>query len=171
MMANERCELRSMEARDLAQVLAWRNHPNVRRFMLTQHEISMPEHEQWFERAARDPNLKLLIASGGDSDFGFVSLRITSEHHRAEWGFYIAPDAPRGSGTRLGQAAVAHAFDDLGLHKLCGQALSFNLPSIRFHEKLGFQTEGLLKQHAWINQQFHDLVIFGLATPHARSTP
>jgi hypothetical protein len=34
---------RPMEQRDLANVLSWRNHPDVRSYMQTRHEITMRE--------------------------------------------------------------------------------------------------------------------------------
>lgn len=42
--------LRPMTEADLAQVLAWRNHPDIRANMYTQHEITMAEHRAWWDR-------------------------------------------------------------------------------------------------------------------------
>ena len=53
--------LRLMRSGDLARVLNWRNHPDVRRFMYTSHEISPEEHEQWFARNSEAPGVWLLI--------------------------------------------------------------------------------------------------------------
>ena len=44
-------------------VLAWRNHPAVRGFMLTQHEISLDEHRQWFARVKLDKNCAAWLCS------------------------------------------------------------------------------------------------------------
>ena len=44
---------------DLELVLAWRYHIDVRRFMHTQHEITLVEHLSWFERALKDPKKTL----------------------------------------------------------------------------------------------------------------
>ena len=41
--------IRPMEESDLDNVLRWRNHPSIRRSMLTQHEISLSEHTDWFK--------------------------------------------------------------------------------------------------------------------------
>ena len=50
----ENLQIRSMAEEDLTMVLAWSNHPEVRRFMFTQHEISLEEHTQWFMRAVQE---------------------------------------------------------------------------------------------------------------------
>lgn len=41
--------IRPMVYADLERVLAWRNHPDVRRYMYTQHEITLDEHQRWYE--------------------------------------------------------------------------------------------------------------------------
>ena len=48
--------IRPMEESDLDNVLRWRNHPSIRRSMLTQHEISSFEHTDWFKSIQSDVN-------------------------------------------------------------------------------------------------------------------
>jgi RimJ/RimL family protein N-acetyltransferase len=42
------------------------------------------------------------------------------------------------------------------------QVYSFNEPSLRLHEKLGFQLEGRLRRMLYTNGQFFDEVLFGM---------
>lgn len=154
--------VRPMTAADLERVLAWRNHPEVRRYMYSQHEISLEEHACWFEKASRDPRLHLLVFESGGMPFGFVKIHQTAPGGVGEWGFYAAPDAPKGTGRQLGLAALRYAFTEAEMHKLCGQALVYNERSIRFHQNLGFQKEGLLRQHHFDGLNYHDVVCFGL---------
>jgi hypothetical protein len=88
-----------MVAGDLGLVLGWRNHPAVRGSMLSQHEITAAEHQAWFERAGQDASRKLLVAHDGERALGFVHFSHALEGGAADWGFYAAPDAPRGSAT------------------------------------------------------------------------
>jgi len=133
--------VRPMQADDLSMVLAWRNHPAIRQHMLTQHEISMEEHSAWFERTTQDPQKKLLIFEEDNTSRGYVYFSGDQTGATAEWGFYTAPEAPKGSGKKLGQASLDYAFTELGLKKICGQVLVANQASIRFHQKLGFRLE------------------------------
>lgn len=158
----ENCQIRQMVNADLERVLAWRNSHAVRRYMLTQHEISMGEHRQWFEFASQDPMRRLLIVEEGDVGLGFVQFKDVAPGGVADWGFYASPDALKGAGTKLGVMALDFAFDVLALHKVCGQALTLNRASIRFHRKLGFQQEGVLRQQHRIDGAYHDLICFGL---------
>lgn len=156
------CKIRPMVNADLEQVLAWRNHPDVREYMLTRHEISAQEHQQWFQRASADATRRLLLVEDEMATLGFVSFSDVCPGGVSEWGFYAAPDAPRGSGKKLGVVALDLAFGDLALHKVCGQAMAFNASSIRFHESLGFAREGVLRDQQRIGLAYHDMVCFGL---------
>jgi len=151
-----------MNEGDLERVLSWRNHPEVRRYMFTQHEITLDEHAQWFARASQDSEHRLLVFEINGTPLGFINIHQISSGGVADWGFYAAPDAPKGTGHALGQAALRYAFKAAGLHKLCGQAMAFNERSIRFHLSLGFQREGVLRQHHFDGQRYHDVVCFGL---------
>lgn len=151
-----------MNRGDMDQVLAWRNHSEVRRYMYSQHEISVEEHAQWFVRASQDPEKHLLMFEINMTPRGFINIHQIASGGIADWGFYLAPDAPKGTGLALGQAALKYAFKVVAVNKLCGQALAFNERSIRFHLNLGFQREGVLRQQYFDGQQYHDVVCFGI---------
>lgn len=157
--------VRPMTHEDLEQVLAWRNHEEVRRYMYTQHEISLVEHTRWFERASQDSSRHLLVFESNAVPLGFINLHLIAPGGVADWGFYAAPDAPKGTGRQLGQAAIQYAFTQAGLHKLCGQALAYNERSIKFHLSQGFQQEGVLRDQHFDGQSYHDVVCFGLLAP------
>ncbi len=154
--------LRHMGVADIETVLAWRNHPEVRRYMFTQHEIGLEEHTRWFERASQDSSRHLLIFENQGIASGFINIHQVAPGGIANWGFYAAPDAPRGTGRQLGHAALKYAFTAVGYTKLCAQALSYNERSIRFHQNLGFKQEGVLRQQHFDGQRYHDVVCFGL---------
>lgn len=154
--------VRPMADADVERVLGWRNHLEVRRYMYTQHEITLDEHQLWFERARQDPRKHLLIFEADDQALGFVSFRELDSGATADWGFYAAPDAPKGSGRELGRVALDHAFNDIKLHKVCAQALAYNERSIEFHQSLGFQQEGTLRDQHFDGEHYHHVICFGL---------
>ncbi len=154
--------LRPMDRTDLEKVLAWRNHPNVRRYMYTQHEITMDEHRSWFERTTTNSHKHLLIFELNARPSGYISFSEIACFGVADWGFYMSPDAPRGSGRLLGRAALEFGFIQLELHKICGQAIQHNERSIRFHETLGFKEEGVLRDQHFDGIKYHHIICFGL---------
>lgn len=151
-----------MNQADLNQVLVWRNHPDIRRFMYSQHAISVEEHAQWFARESQDPKRHLLIFEINKSPLGFINIHQIASGGIADWGFYVAPDAAKGTGQSLGQVALRYAFQEAGVNKLCGQVLASNERSILFHLNLGFQREGILRQHHFDGRQYHDVFCFGI---------
>lgn len=155
-------QIRPMVSADLERVFAWRNHPDVRRFMHTQHEITMDEHQRWFERAMLDTKKHLLIYEHNLQPLGFVSISETGRGGIVDWGFYAAPTAPNGTGRQLGRTALNHAFTQLMVHKVCGQALAYNERSIHFHQSLDFQQEGILRDQHFDGQRYHHTNCFGL---------
>jgi UDP-4-amino-4,6-dideoxy-N-acetyl-beta-L-altrosamine N-acetyltransferase len=154
--------IRVMDADDLPLVLSWRNHPEIRRYMLTQHEIELEEHKNWFEKASNDSTRRLLIVEDRSIPIGYVQFSNVSKGGVADWGFYASPEAQKGAGQILGSMALNHAFDQLHLHKVCGQALDFNAGSIAFHQRMGFTQEGVLRDQHCVCGVYHSLVCFGL---------
>lgn len=162
MPSREPCNARRMAASDVEQVLCWRNHPDVRRHMMSQHEITPQEHGAWFERASHDPARAILIVEDAGRPIGFVQFSGVRPGGVGDWGFYAVPGAPKGSGRKLGAAALDLAFGELGLHKVCGQALTRNAGSMGLHIALGFRQEGLLVEQVLVDGQYQDLACFGL---------
>lgn len=154
--------LRPMVEVDLEHVLQWRNHAEVRSYMYSNHEIGMKEHVRWFAEASINPAIELMIYENEGLACGFVNITRTRCPEIADWGFYLAPHAPKGAGRSLGKQALAYAFGPLGLHKVCAQVLDFNKRSINFHKTLGFIKEGQLRDQHFDGQKFHDVVCFGL---------
>lgn len=154
--------LRPLMAADLARVRGWRNDPEVRRYMYTQWEISTEEHAAWFASLQGEPARQALIFEREGQPLGFVQMFPCRPGGIADWGFYLAPDAPRGTGMALGAAALRHAFAEVALHKLCGEVLAFNARSLAYHERLGFLREGCLRQQFHDGCTYHDVIRFGL---------
>lgn len=154
--------LRDMTALDLPLVLAWRNHPDVRRWMLSRQLITPDEHQRWFEHCLETGTKRLLIFERAGTPSGFLSLTRPEAGGISEWGFYTAPGAPAGTGTALAMAAIEYAFRALLLHKLVGRTLGENHRSIHCHLKWGFHREGTLRAEHFDGERYHDVVCFGL---------
>ena len=154
--------VRRVRSEDLPALLTWRNHPFVRNFMLSRHEIQGDEHRAWFAKNSTDISQRLLIIEEDHIPLGFAQFSGVTEGGISDWGFYARPDAPKGVGTKLGVVVLEHAFRELRLHKVCGQAISSNIASIALHGKLGFSEEGVLREQRRIEGAYHSLVCFGL---------
>lgn len=154
--------IRPLRKSDLEAVLEWRNHPDVRQYMYTTHEITWQEHLSWFNSNQKSGRHHLLIYETNETPRGFIKFTPKTCGNVCDWGFYLSPDAERGTGQALGRAALNYGFDKLGLHKVCGEALGFNERSRRFHTKLGFIEEGYHVEQHFDGNKYHDVVSFGL---------
>jgi len=153
---------RKMRESDLEALLCWRNHPNVRKCMLSQHEITITEHRTWFERSDKDATRALLVVEDDGLMIGGVVFSNVSSAGTADWSFYADPDSPAGTGRKVCEAALDFAFRELQIHKVAGQVLDFNKASIQTHLRLGFTQEGFLRDHYMLNGKYFGLIVFGL---------
>jgi UDP-4-amino-4,6-dideoxy-N-acetyl-beta-L-altrosamine N-acetyltransferase len=154
--------VRPLKSSDADAVLAWRNHPDVRNFMYTTHEITRDEHARWIKMALSENKIHARIVEADRLPIGVVTFKPVYDGRVADWGFYNVPGSPKGTGMTMGYAALAHAFEALGFRKVCGQALSFNQRSRGFHLRLGFVEEGRLKNQFAGEGNVTDVVLFGL---------
>ena len=154
--------LRKMALSDLEKVLAWRNHDHIRLMMFSTELISLEAHRTWFEKVSVNPNRHLLIYEDEGEARGFVQLICQENSGISEWGFYTDPAAPKGTGKNMAKVVMPYAFQRLNLHKICGQVLSFNQRSVRYHQQLGFKLEGMLREQHYDGQAYHDVMCFGL---------
>src|SRR5919109_3176257 len=92
-------ELRTLRDSDKDQIRHWRNLPEIRKFMYSDHEISPEEHENWFRTVRRDPQRSYWIIVCDGVDVGLVNLYARDEiHKRCYWAFYVAGKDLRGRG-------------------------------------------------------------------------
>lgn len=156
-------QIRQMTDADLPRVLEWRNHPDIRKYMYNTSEIGLSEHRAWFDSIKKTNNSTPLIYEWRQTPVGFLNFSPTRSKTILDWGFYIAPliNQP-GLGRTMGNLGIEYAFTQLNAYKICGQALSFNERSIKFHSALGFTQEGRLRQHHYDGESYQDVVQFGL---------
>ncbi len=80
---------------------------------------------------------------------------------RTEIGYWLRQDVQgRGIMTRATKALVDFAFDNLGLHRVEIRAATDNRKSRAVPERLGFTQEGVLRDAAFLNDRFIDLVVY-----------
>lgn len=143
---------------DQHKILAWRNDPNIRSMMYTQHEISLDEHNAWWQRVKiSNDHLAFMYISDG-IETGFVSFsQVSRLSGTAFWAFYASPNAPRGTGSKMEFLALERAFSVENLRKLNCEVIGKNSRVIQLHEKFGFQQEGIFSSHILIDEIFEDV--------------
>jgi RimJ/RimL family protein N-acetyltransferase len=94
---------------------------------------------------------------------GTVGLHdISTEHARAELGYWIAVDHwAQGYGTEAVQCLMRYAQDGLAVTRIVARCLARNPASARVMEKAGLQREGLLRRHNLKRGQYEDMLLYG----------
>ena len=154
----ENIRLIKLAEEHLPLVRQWRNSPDVRENMYTNHQINDEEHRGWFESVKKDPRKEYFVFEL-DSQLcgviGFVDIDLVSRS--ASWSFYSGDTTRRGLGSLMEVAALDYAFDVLKIQKLSCEVLEFNDSVIKFHKKHGFKIEGV-----FVKQYFRDGVYFDI---------
>ncbi len=144
-------------------VREWRNSEAVNRFMFHQHVISTQEHQDWFEASTKNPLRHLLMYFENELPAGFIQLEKRGcDTDVFEWGFYVSPEASKGTGARMARSVLTYAFTSLKAAKIYAEVLCFNAPSIHLHSKLHFQEEGVLRKQFLLQGNYLDIHCFGL---------
>jgi UDP-4-amino-4,6-dideoxy-N-acetyl-beta-L-altrosamine N-acetyltransferase len=163
-MVFERACLIDLDESHLQLVLNWRNQVHIRNVMFHDEVITFEEHQKWFNKLKGDDRTIVKIFSLNDILLGIVSFtKIDYKNEKCSWGFYIGEkEAPKGSGTILGFLALKFIFEQVRLRKVCAEIIDHNEKSIHFHRKLGFQKEGVLKEHVLKNCEHLDIILMAL---------
>jgi [ribosomal protein S5]-alanine N-acetyltransferase len=68
----------------------------------------------------------------------------------------------KGVASEVIRCICTFAFKELDLNKIEAGAYKDNIGSIKAFEKCGFSVEGKLKEHVKLNNNFHDIYLFGI---------
>src|SRR5688572_13843785 len=86
------------------------------------------------------------------------------DHRRAELGYNLDKEEFKQQGFMKEAIAFVlnYGFQEMELHRVEALVSPNNVPSLKLVKHFGFQEEGLLKEHYFINDKFEDSLIFGL---------
>ena len=156
--------LRELSDTDLEEILVIRNHDEIRKYMFNTQLISLEQHKAWFQRYLQDNSKITLLGVDEQANIiGVLNINfLTSDRKIVDWGFYVKPNSPKGSGRKLLTLGLEKIFNEYQSRKVFGQSIGFNEKSIQIHKKLGFKQEGILREHYQRDGQFYDIYEFGL---------
>jgi len=153
--------LRQLQEEDLAIILQWRNDDKIRHFMFNSDVIALADHQAWFQRTVKDESKHLLIFEKNKFSVGFAQLSVL-KGGVAEWGFYVDPSSPRGTGQQMALNVLQYSFESLNLHKISARVIDFNQRSLHLHNKFFFTEEGVLRDEHYDGVKYHNVICFGL---------
>lgn len=155
-------ELRTIEEEDYERLRHFVNHYDVRRFIGIREPMNMKQEEEYIENQLdKDSTIILGICVDGEL-VGDIALE-EKEPQVGEIGILVDPEHHgNGYGAEASELLIKHAFNQLNYHKIMTRVVDTNEKSARVWEKLGFQEEGNLRKHNFLDGEFRDFKIYGL---------
>jgi RimJ/RimL family protein N-acetyltransferase len=159
--------LRSVCDEDSNLLFEWINNRDLVVLNAPFRPISKVEHDQWFDGLATRKSLVFFMIEEVDSGLAIGSCQLTNIHdvHRsAELQIRIGRSdyQNKGAGSEAVRLLVEHGFDKLKLHRIMLHVFSTNLRALHVYKKNGFKQEGVLREAAFIDGGWLDVIIFGL---------
>jgi UDP-4-amino-4,6-dideoxy-N-acetyl-beta-L-altrosamine N-acetyltransferase len=158
-------DLRPIEAGDKDRILAWRNSPDVRPYMYTDHVISPEEHARWFAGIEGDVTRAYWIIMLNGAPVGLANLYdIDRRNQRCAWAYYLADPATRGLGlgSYVEYWVLQYVLEGMKLAKLWCEVLASNEPVWRLHETFGFTIEARFRGHIVKGGEREDVLGLGI---------
>ena len=159
--------LAALTMADAPQLYAWINDRDQVLFNAPYKPISEPQHLEWLASITSRPDTMIFGIRTLDDDIlvGSCQLHsISTVHRTAELQIRIGETAARGKG--YGKNAVRlllkFAFADLNLHRVFVHVFADNSPAIRLYESTGFTREGALREAAFIDGKYVDVLVMAM---------
>ncbi|UCD75246.1 MAG: GNAT family N-acetyltransferase [Phycisphaerales bacterium] len=169
MLEGERTRLRAYTKEDLPLRRAFLN--DLELLGMAYPGILFPsrpeDQEKWYESldSKSDKQYSFAVESKNDSVYvGCCTVfEIDAKNRSASVGMFIGkPHWRKGYGSDALRTLLRFCFEEINLNKVMLEVYSFNTPAIRCYEKLGFKTEGVLRQTLYRDGQYHDTVAMGM---------
>ncbi|MFC7061953.1 GNAT family N-acetyltransferase [Halobacillus seohaensis] len=160
-------KLQAFTEHDFAQLISWVSSPE---FLLkwAGPNFTYPlTHEQLYEyiKGANQNNSNMLvykvIEHSTNTTIGHIALKnIDLENNSARVGKVLVGDHARGQGFGLlmMEEILKVAFQDMKLHKVTLGVFDFNEPAVKTYKKVGFQVDGLLRDHRKFDKEYWNLI-------------
>lgn len=125
------------------------------------------DHAEWFDAVRRRKDIAIFAvrAAADDRLLGTCQLHSIHPIHRsAELQIRVGAlnDRGRGYGKDALRRLLEHGFRDLGLNRIALQVFADNERAIRLYRNAGFAPEGALREGAFIDGEFKDILLFSM---------
>lgn len=87
MLDRTKAKLRKLENKDLCTILEWRNHDDIRKWMVNTLIISYDDHLQWFIRNQNRTDRHFFVFEYIEQLEGYISFQKIENSKAYEWGF------------------------------------------------------------------------------------
>jgi len=158
-------QLRALEKDDLSFTHKLFNNPDIMNFWFCEPNMSLEHLKEKFDKNKNNKRMREFILTNQNQDkLGFIGLyEIEQRHRNAEFAIMIDPiHQGKGYAVPATKLAMNYAFSVLNLHKLYLIVAKVNEKASHVYEKVGFQKEGEMTEHFYVNGAYHDAVMMSI---------
>jgi hypothetical protein len=160
-------DLRKVAERDIEKIRKWRNSDLIQNVSYNREQISAEQQKNWFDRIKVSSNQLHWIITANGTDAGYAAIKdIDVENSRCEFAsLYIGETnlLLSGAGAFAEYKVINYVYSNFPyINKIYCEVLGFNKKVIQLHKRFGFEIEGELKQHYYINEQYENVTVLAL---------
>lgn len=153
MIIGLKTRFRPIEESDLERLAQWINDPEISHLVGGfSFPLSMTEQREWFLRSHQDKRTQRWIVESHEGVVlgltGLWEIDWRNRHALTALKLGAAEARGKGYGTDAILTLMSYAFYQVGLNRLWGEILPYNVGSYRAYvEKCGWKVEGVFRQH------------------------
>ncbi len=165
----EKVILRAVEAHDNNMLLSLVNDPDTEMMLGgSSWPISEADQLKWFEHLEKTKDILRCIIATPDNSVAIGTIILSDIDQKNGTGHLHIKMSKEGRGkgyaTEAVNVLVRYAFDELRLHCIYANILSYNDASVRLFEKCGFKRDGILRARVYKNGQYVNVYTYSRLT-------
>lgn len=165
MLKGEKVVLRPIEVEDLPLIVKWKNDRQITNMTSSYKPITLSQEELLYDLDQESTNTYRYIIDIDRDAIGYCGLtNIDWKSRRCEIFIRVSRKDKwgKGYGTDSIKLLLNFAFTDLNLNKIFLTAYEDNMEALTLYEALKFKKEGVLREHAFNQGIYKNMVIMGL---------
>ena len=165
----EKVILRAVEANDNAMLLSLINDPDTEMMLGgSSWPISEVDQLKWFDHLEKTKDILRCVIAMPDNNEAMGTIILSDIDQKNGTGHLHIKMSKQGRGkgyaTDAVNVLVRYAFDELRLHCIYANILSYNDSSVHLFEKCGFKRDGILRARVYKNGRYVDVYAYSRLT-------
>lgn len=168
-IGGKKVTLRPLSLKDAPNFCRWLADPEVTIFLDRYYEQGPPslkEEREWIRKNQKDKGKVCFAIDTKDGrHIGSVSFFHLDDYgKKAEFGIMIGDKEfwGQGLGTEAGKLMVNYGFKKLKLRRIYLAYIAYNIRGGKSYKKIGFKTEGRIREHRYRDGHWHDEIYMGI---------